>query len=101
MFSAIKNKLSSGGGGANAANASAGRGGAGKSANGAIGAPADPPDANIHHLSSVLQKKFSRGVHYNMKLLLRGDRATGKTAMFNRLQVTTPDTEGSTIQLSQ
>ncbi len=41
---------------------------------------------SIASMPASLQKKFSRGVHYNMKLLLRGDIATGKTTLFKRLQ---------------
>lgn len=49
--------------------------------------------ANSHHgiginsMNAALQRKFARGVHYNMKLLLRGDRNTGKSCLFKRLQV--------------
>ena len=37
-------------------------------------------------MDASLQKKFARGVHYNMKLIVKGDRNTGKTCLFQRLQ---------------
>ncbi|XP_040567291.1 rab-like protein 6 isoform X1 [Lepeophtheirus salmonis] len=39
-----------------------------------------------HPMSISLQKKFAKGIDYNMKLLLRGDRMTGKSSLFLRLQ---------------
>ena len=37
-------------------------------------------------MDASLQKKFARGVHYNMKLIIKGDRNTGKSCLFHRLQ---------------
>ena len=37
-------------------------------------------------MNAALQRKFARGVNYNLKLLLRGDRNTGKSCLFQRLQ---------------
>ena len=70
MFSALKSKLSS---------------------NSTPSPPApeklhDHANQGINSMNAALQRKFARGVNYNMKLLLRGDRNTGKSCLFQRLQ---------------
>jgi hypothetical protein len=49
--------------------------------------PSTPGGVGVNAMNVALQKKFARGVNYNLKLVIKGDRNTGKSCLLRRLQV--------------
>jgi GTPase SAR1 family protein len=42
--------------------------------------------AGMQSVGQRLQKRFAKGIQYNMKIVLKGDRNTGKSCLLKRLQ---------------
>ncbi|RLN59625.1 hypothetical protein BBJ29_002230 [Phytophthora kernoviae] len=71
------------------------------SSSGSLPSPANPrKDRNIQRMDRAIRRRVRGGVTYNMKLLLRGAKGTGKTSLFQRLQgEPIPETHQSTPEL--
>eukprot|EP01035_Chromulina_nebulosa_P022537 gene22537-29185_t len=41
---------------------------------------------NVNRMDPLIQKRINKGVSYNLKIVIRGKRGTGKTQLFRRLQ---------------
>ena len=42
--------------------------------------------SGVKVMGAHLQRKFARGVQYNMKVIIKGERGTGKSTLLYRLQ---------------
>lgn len=42
--------------------------------------------SGVTSMGQSLQRKFARGVQYNMKIIIKGDRNTGKSTLLGRFQ---------------
>ena len=41
---------------------------------------------SIQRMNAAIRQRIAQGVHYNMKIVIRGARKTGKTQLWRRLQ---------------